>query len=790
MFIEIEKNIPIGKENLKISTGKIARNATSSVVVEMGDSFILCTVVVSKNPLEKIDFVPLIVNYQEKAYAAGKIPGGFFKKEGKSSEREVLVSRLIDRTIRPLLSGIRHEVQVICTVHSYDIRYNPDILSMIATSAALSISGLNVEIFAAARIGYQNLDFTLNPSISNIATSELDMIVSLTRDNILMLEADANFFSNEQILKAIKFAQETSRNIIESIEDLAKDFFAQKKSSASKLYVAVEQKSSNEKSKLISLVEPVIEKIVKNRFFIENKQDKYLVLDDIKIEVKNLLEQNKVEYIEEEISEIILKIRAEILRKEILKKSIRIDKRNPDEIRNIASEVGILPGTHGSSLFTRGETQSLTSITLGTAVDSQSVFNLDEEYKETFLLEYIFPPYATSDVSSLRAPSRREIGHGKLAWKALKRSLPSQEDFPYTIRLVSEITESNGSSSMATVCAASMALMNGGVKMKTPIAGIAMGLLSDKDQNMILTDINADEDHIGDMDCKIAGTEDCITAIQMDLKMKGIDFDLIAQILENASKARANILDKMSLAIGQVGNLKENVPIIKHLEITQDQIGKIIGTGGRTIKELSSTTNTNIEVIDKDLKVLISGKFEDVAKAFDKINDLIKEFKIGQIIEGKVVKIIESGAFISLQSDNDGFVHISEISEDRISDVRDKLKEGEVVKAKIIDIDSKRKIRLTIKNLNTEGYTENRNANRRSFSSRSSSSRSSSIPRRNGNDFSRNVNGNFNTRKRYSSSGSNFSDSGNSNNGSNNNKFKRNRVKSPSEFNTEKKYFS
>ncbi len=703
MFQEIEKIITIGNDCLKLSTGKLARNATSSVVLEMGDCFILCTVVVSKEALKNVDFVPLIVNYQEKTYAAGKIPGGFFKKEGKNSEREVLISRLIDRTVRPLLKGFQKEIQIICTVHSYDNRYNPDILSIIAASAALSLAGINVEVFASTRIGYENEHFVLNPSISNSENTDLNMIVSLTKDKILMIEADANFFSNEQILQAIKFAHEFSLEIINSIKDLTKEFFVANPNLENELTVnSVTSENNIEQNSLELSIKPLIETILKEKFFIKNKQEKYSIIEEIKTTVTEYLVNNEIEQPDSEaLSELIVKIRARFLRDEILKRKIRIDGRTNDEIRNIISEVGILPSAHGSALFTRGETQSLSSVTLGTAVDSQSISSLDEEYKENFLLEYIFPPYATADIASLRAPSRREIGHGKLAWKSLKRALPESNSFPYTIRVVSEITESNGSSSMATVCAGSMALMNGGVEIKTPIAGVAMGVLisSDEKENMILTDITADEDHIGDMDCKIAGTKDSITAIQMDLKVKGVKLEVIESILDKSQKARDSILENMSNTIDSANKLKDSVPTIKHINISQNQIGKVIGPGGRTIKEISSSTSANIEVMDKELKILIFGKTENVKKATNKIYDIIKEFNLGQIIESKVVKIIDSGIFVSLSSISDGFIHISEISEERISDIRSIMKEGDPVKAKIIDIDTKGKIRLTIKNL-------------------------------------------------------------------------------------------
>ncbi len=702
MFNEKIKKIDIDGKILELSTGKLARNTNASVVVKMGNSLILCTVVISEEPLENIDFLPLTVNYQEKTYAAGKIPGGYFKKEGKSTEREVLTSRLIDRAIRPLLKNFCHEIQVICTVHSYDSRYNPDILSMIGASTALALTGIKFNPFSALRVGMIDKKFVINPSTTEITKSTLDIVMACCDDTVVMLESESQFLMSENILDAIKFGQDYSKKIRNAIKEFSQECISQEKVNFE--YTKTIDLQSPEKQALKEKLDNLLAEKIEKNFITKNKNDKYVFLKKYFEFAKDELKKENIEYDEKEIELLVLQIRKERIRELILQKEMRIDQRKGDEIRQLYSEVNILPTAHGSALFTRGETQVLASVTLGTGTDSQFVSSLDPEYKEHFLMEYIFPPYSTSDIAGLRAPSRREIGHGKLAWKSLKYTLPSKEEFSYTIRVVSEITESNGSSSMATVCGASMALMNAGVPIKKPISGIAMGLIKKSDSEyIILSDIIADEDHIGDMDFKISGTDDGeITALQMDLKTEGINIDLIEKIIIQAQKGLKFISKHTGEVISEVGKLKSTVPFIQILNIPQEKISKIIGPRGKTIKEISLKTETNIDISEDNLVSISGPTKQKVEDAIAQINSIILEPKIGQILEGVVVKIIDSGAFIDYSASSDGFIHISEISHRRIESVDEVLSEGKKVKVKVIDLDNKGKIRFSIKNLDSD----------------------------------------------------------------------------------------
>ncbi|KAF8818647.1 polyribonucleotide nucleotidyltransferase [Rickettsia endosymbiont of Cardiosporidium cionae] len=743
MFNETIKKIDWNGNIIELSTGKIARQATSSVLVKMGNTSVLCTVVIDKQAKQNIDFVPLTVNYQEQSYAAGRIPGGYMKREGNNSEREVIVSRLIDRSVRTLLGkNFNYEIQIICTVISYDSAHNPDVLSLIGASAALSIANIpSFTILASCRIGYRDNKLTINPSIQELASSKLDLIISSTKDSVIMLESGCGFLAKSELLKAIKLGQESIQPVIQLIEDFSTTVLNSQSSKQLYQYDILENTNKELKAKIESLA---TEDII-NNFRITDKSEKYEIISNILDKIKSH-DSLKELYTEEEISLEFLKVRNQLLSDEILNKKIRIDGRTATEIRNIASEVSLLKSTHGSSLFTRGETQALSVTTLGTAQDEKFIDGLEDTYKESFLLEYVFPPYSTGDIAGLRAPSRREIGHGKLAWKALKSALPTKVDhFPYTIKIVSKITESNGSSSMATVCAASMSMMDAGIPIKEHIAGIAMGLVKNQNEYLILSDIAADEDYMGCMDFKIAGTRESITALQMDVKSTGVSIDIIEQIIDQATVGINFIVDKMDESIKSPNELSPLVPVFKSMKVNHDHIKKIIGFGGRTIKEISSTTNTNIEIIDDKSVVSISSTSKDnIQLAVDKINDIIAEPKIGTIFEGKVVKIIEAGAFINYVGSKEGFVHISEIDKKHINKVEDVLHEGQMVNVKIIGVDRSGKVKLTIKNLHNDiDFDSRKDRNRSGESNYSNTSAPNNRNyRRYNNDNNSNVNNN------------------------------------------------
>jgi polyribonucleotide nucleotidyltransferase len=702
MFEEITKTIEWGGKTLELATGKIARQADGAVTVKMGDSVLLCTAVSAKEPKEGIGFFPLTVHYKEMAFAAGKIPGGFFKREGKGSEKEVLVARLIDRPIRPLFHpAFLNETQVICTVLSYDPECNTDILAIIGASAALALSGAPYQdIVAASRVGLIDDKLILNPSFIQLKTSKLDLVVAGTQSSVMMVESEASLLSEEQMLEAIEFGHKAFQPIIELINELVT------LAGKPKLQILTELFPVNLKEKIVSLVQ---EDIIK-AFALKVKQERVAAIKNVMTKIlqhfaediaKNIVSKAQIEFAFKEVE-------SDILRYDVLKKNIRIDGRKPDEIRNIACEVAILPKTHGSSLFTRGETQSLVVATLGTAQDEQMIDSLDEEYKERFMLNYIFPPYSVGEATPVRAPGRREIGHSKLAWRAINPVLPTKEQFPYSMRVVSEITACNGSSSMATVCGSSMALMDAGVAIKTPIAGIAMGLIKEGEQFVVLSDIMGDEDHLGDMDFKVAGGTEGITALQMDIKISGVTLEIMKQALTQAKQGRIHILQQMDKAINKTNSkVSQYAPSIQSFKIDKDKIRDIIGPGGKIIREICDSTGAKIDISDDGTVAVSAIGIEKMNMAIEKIKAIIFEPEIGGIFNGTVVKILDSGAFINYLPNRDGFVHISEISKERIESVSTVLKLGDHVRVKLIGVDNKGKAKLTIKNVDVENTSSN-----------------------------------------------------------------------------------
>lgn len=697
MFEEITKKIELGGKIIELSTGKIAGQADGAVMAKMGDSVLLCTAVSAKEVKEGIGFFPLTVHYREMKFAAGLIPGGWYKYEGKNTEKEVLVSRLIDRPIRPLFHpAFLNETQVICTVLSYDPECNTDILAIIGASAALALSSAPYqEVVAASRVGLIGDKFVLNPSFSQLQNSKLDLVVAGTKTSVMMVESEASLLSEEQMLEAIEFGHSELQPVIKMIEDLAK-IAGKPKLSVTDLYP----------SQLKEQIRKLVEEDIKQAFAIKLKQERSVAVKLLSTKLqKHFAEDITNNNLTKAHIEFALKdVEAEILRSDILQNNIRIDGRKPDEIRNIKCEVAILPKTHGSSLFTRGETQSLVVTTLGTKQDEQTIDGLDGEYKERFMLNYIFPPYCVGEATPVRAPGRREIGHSKLAWRALNPVLPTREQFPYSIRVVSEVTSCNGSSSMATVCGSSMALMNAGVPIKAPIAGVAMGLIKEGQQFVVLSDIMGDEDHLGDMDFKVAGSLDGITALQMDIKISGVTFDIMRKALTEAKTARIHILEQMHKTITKVNeSISKYAPCIYSLKIDKDKIRDVIGPGGKIIREICETTTAKIDISDDGTISISAIGQEKLDMAIARIKSIIFEPEVGNIFNGTVVKILEStGAFINYSGNKDGFVHISEIAKERIESVSSVLKLGEIIRVKLIGFDSKGKAKLTIKNIDTE----------------------------------------------------------------------------------------
>lgn len=706
MFKEVKEKVKWGSGELTLSTGKIARQS-SAVTVSMGDSVVLCTAVSEKAVKEGVDFFPLTVHYREMAFAAGKIPGGFFKREGKPSEKEVLTARLIDRPIRPLFHpAFFNETQIVCTVLSYDEKYPTDILSIIGSSAALALSGVPyLDLVAAARVGYKDGEYILNPAVSELAESELDLVVAGTKSSVMMVESEAKQLTEKEMLDAVEFGHKSIQPVIKGIEALVKKAGQPKWDELDPIV----------SDKFIKEVEKKYGKDTEKAYTIVEKKERYAALETI---AKSISE----EYAEDEnLSPLQLNVAFEdikyrILRSIALEKGKRIDKRKPDGVRNIETEVNFLPRTHGSALFTRGETQALVATTLGTGQDEQIIDNLDGDSKERFMLHYSFPQYSVGSAQPLRPPGRREIGHGKLAWRALNAVLPSKEEFPYTVRVVSEVTESNGSSSMATVCGSSLAMMDAGVPLKAPVAGIAMGLIKEDKDFVVLSDITAEEDHLGDMDFKVAGTEKGITALQMDIKVAGITTDIMQKALTQANNGRLHILGRMAESIDMHRNeVSEHAPVIESFKIDKDKIREVIGPGGKVIKEICEVTGAKVDITDDGMVQVAAVGSSKLKDAVSRIKAITSEPEMGQIFDGTVSKALDSGAFINYLPGKDGFIHISEVADERIESIHDHLVEGQSVKVKIIGIDQKGKAKLSMRldfdhDLSNAGSRDKRNS--------------------------------------------------------------------------------
>ena len=696
MFDIIKKEIQWGGKKLTLETGRIARQADGAVLATYGETVVLCTVVASKEPKEGVDFLPLTVNYQEKTFAAGKIPGGFFKREARPSDKETLISRLIDRPIRPLFpENYFNETQVVCTLLNLDKETSPDIVAFVGASAALALAGAPVQsTVAAAKVGYIDKKFVLNPSNSQLENSDLELIVAGTKDGVLMVESEVKQLTEKIMLDAVMFAHKEFQDVIKFIETFTKG----------KKVSQIEYKDGNVDKNLKDLFNK-IEKSYKDEFIKAYKEkDKSIRSDALSTIRKKIIDEFILED-NEEITENLVsfatkKVEKELVRSSILKTGKRIDGRDTKTVRPIKAEVGILSRVHGSALFTRGETQALVVTTLGTSLDEQIIDDLEGEFKEKFMLHYNFPPYSVGEASMLRPPGRREIGHGKLAWRAIKPLMPIKDKFPYTIRVVSEITESNGSSSMATVCGTSLSLMDAGVPLEKPIAGIAMGLIKEKKNYAILSDILGDEDHLGDMDFKVAGTKDGITALQMDIKITSITKEIMEKALNQALEGRIKILSEMDKAIASSRKeLNSNAPQIQIIKIDKSKIKDVIGSGGKIIKSITEETGVKIDIDDDGTIKIASTDSEGGKLALEKIENIVAEPELNEIYSGTVVKIMDFGAFVNFMGTKDGLVHISELSEKRVGKTTDIVKVGDKVKVKVIGFDNRGKIRLSMKEL-------------------------------------------------------------------------------------------
>ena len=686
MFKISKQEIEVDGKKIILETGKIARQADGAIIATCGETVVMATVVGEKKVNPEMDYFPLQVNYQEKYYAAGRIPGGYFKREARPTEAETLISRLIDRPIRPLFpEEFRNEVQVLPTVLSYDGVNEPDVLSIIACSAALAISGMPFQgPVGASRVGYIDDKYVLNPSKEEIEKSKLDLVVAGTKDAVLMVESEASGLSEKVMLDAVKFGHEKFVPVIEAIEKLVKD--------CGKEQWVVEKKDLSELEKKIS---DSFKKDLTKAFSIKDKQERSNLIGEITTKCKEMFEGDET-YSDLDISMTLKKVEKKIVRTDILKNKSRIDGRSLTDIRQIDCQVGVLPRTHGSALFTRGETQALVTLTLGTSEDEQRVESLEGLKRNRFMLHYNFPPFSVGEVGRI-GTGRREIGHGKLAWRALNSSLPAQEKFPYTYRIVSEITESNGSSSMATVCGASLALMDAGVPMKDSVAGIAMGLIKEGDDFSVLSDILGDEDHLGDMDFKVAGTKDGITSLQMDIKITGITFEIMDQALSQAKDGRIHILGEMAKALtGSRDTVSKYTPKIETVMVDKKDIAAVIGKGGATIREIVELSGAKVDVKDTGEVTVAAPDEESRNKAMKMIKDIIAKPEMNKIYKGKVIKIMEFGAFVNFLGKQDGLVHISELAPKRVAKVTDVVKEGDEVTVKVIGFD-RGKVKLSIK---------------------------------------------------------------------------------------------
>ncbi|MFL2757541.1 MAG: polyribonucleotide nucleotidyltransferase [Paracoccaceae bacterium] len=693
MFDVTKKSIEWGEETLTLETGKVARQADGTVIATLGETSVMANVTFAKEMKEGQDFFPLTVHYQEKYYAAGKIPGGFFKREARPSEAETLTARLIDRPIRPLfVEGFKHEVLVMCTVLSHDLVNSPDVVAMIAASAALTLSGVPfMGPIAAARVGFENGDYILNPTVDdmqglrNNPDQRLDLVVAGTKDAVMMVESEAYELSEDEMLGAVTFAHQQIQPVIDLIIEVAE---------------ACAKEPFNFKApdftKLLNNVKKIGEKKMRSAFAITDKQERQASVNETREYIKTKLSEEELE--DPNLGSAMKKLEAGILRGDVVKGGKRIDGRSTTDIRQIISETGLLPRTHGSALFTRGETQALVVTTLGTGDDEQIIDALHGNFRSNFLLHYNFPPYSVGEVGRVGATGRREIGHGKLAWRALQAVLPAATDFPYTIRVVSEITESNGSSSMASVCGGSLAMMDAGVPLKSPVAGVAMGLILEEDGSYaVLTDILGDEDHLGDMDFKVAGTENGITSLQMDIKVAGITPEIMKQALSQAKDGRMHILQEMSKAISEAGEFSVHAPRIETMKVATDKIREVIGSGGKVIREIVETSGAKVDISDDGTIKIASPDGASIQKAYDMIYSIVAEPEVGSIYTGTVVKLVDFGAFVNFFGKRDGLVHVSQIENRRLNHPSDVLKEGQEVKVKLMGFDDRGKVRLSMK---------------------------------------------------------------------------------------------
>ncbi|MFK4511912.1 polyribonucleotide nucleotidyltransferase [Bradyrhizobium daqingense] len=691
MFNKHSVEIDWGGRPLKLETGKIARQADGAVVATYGETVVLATVVAAKAPREGVDFLPLTVDYQEKTYAAGRIPGGYFKREGRPTEKETLVSRLIDRPIRPLfVDGWRNETQVIATVLSHDMENDPDIVALVASSAALTLSGAPFKgPIGAARVGFANDEFILNPTLDEMVDTQLDLVVAGTADAVLMVESEAKELNEDIMLGAVMFGHRHFQPVINAIIELAE------KAAKEPREVTVIDNSALEKEML-----GLVEQELRAAYAIPVKQDRYAAVGKVKEKViaHYFPEGQEPKYDKLRVAGVFKELEAKIVRWNILDTGKRIDGRDSKTVRNIVAEVGVLPRAHGSALFTRGETQAMVVTTLGTGEDEQYIDALSGTYKETFLLHYNFPPYSVGETGRLGGTKRREIGHGKLAWRAIHPVLPPHHEFPYTTRVVSEITESNGSSSMASVCGASLALMDAGVPLKRPTAGIAMGLILEDKRYAVLSDILGDEDHLGDMDFKVAGTEQGITSLQMDIKIEGITEEIMKVALGQAKEGRIHILGEMSKALTAArAELGEYAPRIETFKIATDKIREVIGTGGKVIREIVEKTGAKVNIEDDGTVKVASSDGEAMKAAIKWIKSIASDPEVGQIYDGTVVKVMEFGAFVNFFGSKDGLVHISQLASSRVQKTSDVVKEGDKVKVKLLGFDDRGKTRLSMK---------------------------------------------------------------------------------------------
>ncbi|KPQ10473.1 MAG: polyribonucleotide nucleotidyltransferase [Rhodobacteraceae bacterium HLUCCA09] len=698
MFHKTTKSMTWGEETLTLETGKVARQADGSVIATLGETSVMANVTFAKEAKPGQDFFPLTVHYNEKYYAAGKVPGGFFKREGRPTEKETLTSRLIDRPIRPLfVPGFKHEVLVICTVLSHDLVNDPDIVAMIAASAALTISGVPfMGPIAAARVGFADGEYVLNPEVSDMdqlrlnPEQRLDLVVAGTKDAVMMVESEAYELTEAEMLGAVTFAHQQLQPVIDLIIDLAEDSAKEPFDFAPPDYSA-----------LYEAVKAAGETEMRAAYAILDKQERTSAVAAVKEKIVAGLSEDR--QADPNLGSALKKLESTVLRGDVVRNGKRIDGRDLRTVRQIESEVGLLPRTHGSALFTRGETQALVVTTLGTGEDEQIIDALHGNYRANFMLHYNFPPYSVGEVGRFGPPGRREIGHGKLAWRALQAVLPPPTEFPYTIRVVSEITESNGSSSMATVCGSSLSMMDAGVPLKAPVAGVAMGLvLEDDGAWAVLTDILGDEDHLGDMDFKVAGTKDGITSLQMDIKVAGITPQIMEQALDQAREARMHILGEMSKALTEAGDFSAHAPRIETMQVPVDKIREVIGSGGKVIREIVEVSGAKVDINDDGVVKIASPNAEAIQRAYDMIHSIVAEPEEGKVYKGKVVKLVDFGAFVNFFGKRDGLVHVSQIENRRLKHPSDVLQEGQEVWVKLLGFDDRGKVRLSMKVVDQE----------------------------------------------------------------------------------------